>query len=220
MIKWILTAALALPAFSATDAQSIVRRVPESGWPEVCYNSELTKAIDIISNACNEYECDASSLRQLDTRVKKPLLLTALRDPQLRPVHIFFDHDQPAPDGTIGVALHWDLWKRDHVGTLQSIDAKNSIVFIIGQASRTGTFDYNFRLSQRRMEVVVNYLKNVLHVQCQSFRGGWLGNDIFQLTLADADFLGIPAREYDNDELKLNQAVHVFVYPCADRLKH
>jgi hypothetical protein len=201
------------------------KRIPESGWPEVCYNATLKDAIDIIDSACNEYECDASTLKQLDTRVKKPLLLTALRDPQLRPIHIFFNKNEPrSAKGkrraeNIDVALHWSAWKHDQVETLTKIDPRNSVVYVIGQASKTGSYDYNYRLSQRRMQVVIDYLKKQLHVECQSFRGGWLSNNIFQLTAADADFLDIKTREYDNDEDKLNQAVHVFVFPCADRLK-
>ena len=201
---------LCLVAFAARA------QTPERGWPRVCKNPELLKAIRIIDTACTEIKCDASTLQQLDTGVDKPSLLVAMRDKDLSPIHVFFEANQY--ELTTG-ALHWSEWKRDQVAMLKYLDdPTNAVVYVLGQASASGPNELNYVLSQKRMISVMRYLEEVLQVKCRSFHGGWLGEDIFQLKPSDARLLNIDPSDYDNDDLKLNQAVHIFVFPCAPLL--
>jgi hypothetical protein len=207
---------VAVAVLFCMTAYSAGAETPESGWPRVCKNPELLKAIRIIDSACSEIKCDAATLQQLDTRVDKPTLLAALRDEDLNPIHIFFESGQSELHGG---ALHWSEWKRDQVASLKFMsDPTNAVVFVLGQASVSGSNQHNFELSQRRMISVMRYIQDVLKIKCRAFHGGWLGEDIFQLTPSDARVLNIDPSDFDSDELKLNQAVHIFVFPCAPLL--
>jgi hypothetical protein len=43
-----------------------------------------------------------------------------------------------------------------------------------------------------------------------------MGKEILQFSISDATYLKLQSYEYRNDELVLNQAVHVFAVPCGD----
>src|SRR2546423_223909 len=122
-------------------------RIPAGGWPRVCFNKPLREAVRIIDSACDRVNCKPHLLKQLNN-LDKPTLLAALRDPELKPLHVFFKYD----GATKGDVLHWKEWKRDQLESLKLIDPANSVIYVIGQASHTsGSSTYNFDLSQRRM---------------------------------------------------------------------
>lgn len=188
--------------------------------PPVCSNEHLLKAIRIIEEACTSAVCDFEQLRKLDNEVDRAGFLTALSNPYLRPVHIFF----PPNEFRLPQAFDWQSTKRDQMHTLLSIDNPDqAVVFIIGSASVTGRpgapgNEHNRRLSFSRMEGVWRYLKDELKIQCREFRAGWLGREVLQLKKSDAAFLNISEQDYRDDELVLNQSVHVFVFPCSDKI--
>lgn len=204
---------LALTMTASVVAQAPRRDYrPQAGLPRICFNAELLSAIRIINSACHNLECTKDTLRALDA-IPKASLLSAMSDPNLHTLHFFFERDK----ADLASILHWQTVKATHMATLKQIDAKNSVVFVIGQASNTGgDLKYNEDLSQRRMASVMIHLEFVLKVKCRAFKGGYVGYDIFQLTLSDAALLRIHAGDYDGDVAKLNQAVHIFVFPCAD----
>lgn len=189
----------------------------EPSWPRVCHDPQLREAMRIIDAACEELKsCDPTTLKRLDTNVDKPTLLAALRDPNLKAVHVFFEPNKYK----IEDVKYWNEWKRDQLGALKFVgDPTEAVVFVLGQASITGNPDHNIKLSRERMMSVMNYLQNVLKIKCHAFHGGWLGSDIFQLTPSDASHLNINGDDYDHDAYTLNQSVHVFVYPCASLLR-
>jgi hypothetical protein len=182
--------------------------------PPVCANVELRRAIRSINDACTDITCDFSKLRELDD-IDKGKLLAALRNPYLRPVHLFF----PKGQTQLSDAFDWRTTKKDQLDSIKYIDdPDNTIVFVIGRASATGNRDVNIRLSRERMLSVMDYVRNHLQVKCHKFKGGWLGKDYLQLSRSDATLLNVESRDYREDELILNQAVHVFVFPCRDVL--
>lgn len=167
----------------------------------------------VIDQACTGFGCDLNVLRNLDTKVDKPTLLAALRDPNLLPVHIFF----PTAGTEVSRSYDWEEKKRDQLAALKyNVDPTNAIVYIIAQSSVTGPTQQNTELSRKRMLSVLKYIQDVLRVPCRSFRGVWLGEGTFSLTETDARRLGISSDQYRDNPLVLNQAVHVFIYPCAD----
>ena len=184
--------------------------------PRVCSNLELIKAIRIIDRACNKLStCDFATLRELDKHVNKSALLQAFRTPELQSVHIFF----PRREVDLKRSFDWNTVKKDQLDTIKFLEnPDNAVVFVLGRASITGDFELNKRLSRERMRSVMSYLQEELHVRCHSFHGGWLGKEIQQWSMSDSDFLKINHRDFRNDELILNQSVHVFVFPCADLL--
>jgi outer membrane protein OmpA-like peptidoglycan-associated protein len=183
--------------------------------PRVCSNLELIKAIRIIDRACNKLTCDFATLRELDKRVNKSALLQAFRTSDIQSVHIFF----PQNEVELKRSFDWATVKKDQLDTIKFIDnPSNAVVFVLGRASTTGDFELNKRLSRERLRSVMSYLETELHVRCHSFHGGWLGKEIQQWSMSDADFLKINHRDFRNDDLILNQSVHVFVFPCADLL--
>jgi hypothetical protein len=189
--------------------------VSSNGRPRVCTNVELVKAIRIIDGACTDLSCDFTKLKELDARVDKSTLLAALRDPFLQPVHIFF----PRGKSDLDQAFDWRTKKEDQLKSIKFInDPANSIVYVIGRASTTGSRDTNITLSRERMRVVMNYIKYTLGVKCHAFHGGWLGREILQLNESDARLLNLEPDDFREDWLVLNQSVHVFVFPCADVL--
>lgn len=185
------------------------------GSPVVCENADLRQAIRIIERACTDLSCDFGKLRELDSRVDKPTLLAALRDPYLAPVHLFF----PANESSVYGAFDWSTIKKSQVDSLAHLnDPENAVVFVLGRASQTGDYEHNKRLSRERMQSVLKYLKEDLRIRCSRFRGAWFGKEILQLARSDARHLNLEPDDYRQDELILNQAVHVFVFPCGDLL--
>jgi hypothetical protein len=200
-------------AISILIPRAALSQAPERGWPRVCRNPELLKAMEVIDRACTGLACDLSQLRQLDTTVDKASLLAALRDPNLMPVHIFF----PIARGDVSSSFDWEGAKRDQLAALKyNIDPTNTVIYIVAHSSATGSTEQNIVLSRKRMMSVMQYLRDVLRVPCRSFRGVWLGEETFSLTASDAKLLGIASQDYRDDPLVLNQAVHVFIYPCAE----
>jgi len=194
---------------------------PEPGWPSICKQSELLKAIRIIDSACEDLKhCDHRKLKQLDRDIDKPTLFAALRNQYLMPLHFFF----PRGKSRVEEMVDWPNMKTQLASLKFLSDPENSVVFVIGQAStvapRSGAdpHEYNFSLSQERMTSVMDYLEKTVNVKCYAFHGGWLGDDVFQLTKTDAARMGIDSAEYENNVETLNQAVHIFVFPCGPLL--
>lgn len=188
--------------------------------PEVCSNVELLNALRIVNSACTEETCDFSKLEKLDAVVDREQFLTALSNPHLRAVHIFF----PSNEYELSRAFDWLSTKSGQISTLRAIDnPERSAVFVIGSASVTGAEgkrgdDHNRKLSYSRMQGVLEYLKEDLRIECKDFRVGFLGREIMQLSVSDGSFLKINSRDYRNDEYVLNQSVHVFVFPCKEKI--
>jgi hypothetical protein len=183
--------------------------------PRVCSNRALIEAIRIIERACTEFACDFDQLRSLDTRVDKPSLLAALRESDLKPVHLFF----PINEDTVTKTFDWPTIKKAQLESIQYASGlHDSMVFVVGRASTIGDIDYNRRLSIRRTQGVLRYLKEDLGIKCRSFHGGYLGEEILQLNSSDARLLNLEPRDYRQDAAILNQSVHVFIFPCPDNL--
>lgn len=213
----IVFAALVLAAGANRNTAGQSTRRSESGRtrPDVCSNHELIKAIQIIDQACDEISCDFATLRQLDRQIEKGALLAAFRNPDLQSIHIFF----PMNEADVKRSFDWNTGKRDQLATAKYMnDPDNSIVYVLGRASAVGDLDVNVRLSRERMRSVMKYLKNDLGVRCHAFHGGWFGREIQQLSLSDARMLNIEPRDFRDDPLILNQSVHLFIFPCADKL--
>lgn len=182
--------------------------------PPVCDNRELRRAIRAIYDACSDVTCDFTKLRELED-IDKGKLLAALRNPYLRPVHLFF----PVGRTKLSDALDWMSGKREQLESIKMIDdPDNTVVFVIGVASDAGDRDLNVRLSRERMLNVMSYIKNHLQVKCYQIKGGWLGKQYLQLSQSDAALLNVANGDYRSDKLVLNQAVHIFVFPCRDVL--
>lgn len=188
--------------------------------PEVCENRELLDALRIVNSACSEDLCNFSKLAELDSVVDREQFLIALSNPYLRAVHIFF----PSNEYELFKAFDWWSIKRGQMSTLRSIDnPERAAVFIIGSASVTGALgdqgdDHNRRLSYSRMRGVLDYLRDELKIPCRDFRVGWLGREVLQLSASDATFLHVNPRDYRSDDYVLNQSVHVFVFPCKEKI--
>lgn len=200
---------VAVAAFFTSGGQ------PRAATPMgICENADLLNAVRIIDGACSAEFCDAQKLREIEN-VNRGDLLRALRDPFLMPVHIFF----PANKTRLNEAFDWETIKQDQLRTISSLnDPKETVIFIIGYASSTGEEGMNVRLSRDRMYGVYFYLKNVLGVKCRYIKGAWVGKTILQLHESDAPLLGLSPRDYRDDPLILNQAVHVFIYPCGSKI--
>ena len=191
---------------------SIGAAVASAIEPDVCQNKALRRAIAIIDAACHDLSgCNFDSLRQIEG-IRRPELLAALRDPNLYPVHVFFE----ANVSDVTQARDWST-KKDLLEGYQYITGiEQATVFVLGQASRTGGFDQNVKLSRERMQGILLYMRDHLRIKCRAIKGGYLGSDIFQLGLPDASALRLLPEEFRNDSLVLNQAVHVFIVPCPD----
>jgi hypothetical protein len=184
---------------------------PPSG---ICDNADLLQAVRVIDGACSAEFCDPKKLSEIEN-VNRGDLLRALRDPYLMPVHIFF----PSGKTRLDDAFDWATIKQDQLRTISNLNNPDeTVIFIIGYASRTGGEGMNVNLSRDRMYSVYFYLKNVLGVKCKAIKGAWVGKTILQLQESDAPLLGLTARDYRSDPLVLNQAVHVFIFPCASRM--
>lgn len=177
----------------------------------ICQNVDLLNAVRIIDTACTPQFCDPAKLKELEN-VTRSDLLRALRDPQLMPVHIFF----PSGKRKLNEAYDWATIKEDQLRTISDLNnPSETTIFIIGYASNTGDDAMNVNLSRDRMYAVYFYLKNVLKVKCKLIKGAWVGKTVLQLHESDAQLLNLVARDYRSDPLILNQAVHVFIYPCG-----
>lgn len=182
--------------------------------PPVCSNRALRRAIRTINDACTDISCNFDKLKELEN-IDKASLLDSLRNPYLRPVHLFF----PANKTRLDDAFDWRTTKKAQLDGIRLMDdPENSIVFVIGRASVTGDRDHNIKLSRARMMSVMDYVKYELRVPCHEFKGGFLGKEYLQMSLSDAGHLYINELDFRKDELILNQAVHVFVFPCKDKL--
>ena len=189
-----------------------VRRPP---LPPPCSNPELLKAINIINRACKfQRGCDQGVLKEMDKTVDKPTLMRALRDPYLSPVHLFFSEGKYR----IEDSLDWDKIKEDQMKTLKFVDdPSRSVVYVLGHASVTGNADGNVRLSRQRANAVMEYLQNTLRISCGGFHAAWFGSEALQLTSSDAHLMNLEDDDFRNNLLILNQAVHVFVFPCLEQ---
>lgn len=182
--------------------------------PSVCRSRELLRALRIIDGACTAIACDLSTLRQLNT-LPRQRLLSALWDPALMPVNIFF----PSGQTDVRRAFDWRSRKRLQLSRLKDIfDPENAIVYVVGRASDGGSIELNSSLGRERMESVMRYLKDDLHVRCHRFSGVWLPEGVVALGESDARLLNIDSREYRHDPSVLNQSILVFVYPCPASL--
>ena len=176
----------------------------------VCRNEALKRAVAIIDAACSELEgCNFEALKEIE-RIDRVPLLAALRDVAVSPVHIFFDTNV----SDVTRSIDW-AGNRDILGSYNFItNIEHGTMYVIGQASRVGSFDVNVKLSRDRMQSVLLYIRDVLKVKCHRIKGGYLGSEVFQLRLSDANALGVAPPQYRGDVQVLNQAVHVFVFPC------
>jgi hypothetical protein len=184
--------------------------------PAICRNKYLLQAVREVDRACTDVSCDFTRLNAIEN-IPRADLLTALRDANLLPVHIFF----PVRESRLESAFDWRTTKRDQLETLRAASRQGGKIFLLGKASVTGApgvkgDEYNRQLSIARMEGVRNYLK-ALGIQCE-YKGGFFGREIFQLNKSDARLLNVEPTDFRNDPLILNQAVHVFVYPCPELL--
>jgi len=185
--------------------------------PRICEdkNGALIQAIRIIDRACNDIDCNFSTLRELNFRIEKEALLAAFRNPDLQSVHIFF----PVSKSDETDILDWNASKRSQLNSIKyAAGLEDSVIFVLGRASAIGDIDTNIRLSRARMQTVMRYLKYDLHLNCRGFRGGWFGREILQLTKSDAAMLQIDSQDFRDDEDILNQSVHIFVFPCGGLL--
>jgi hypothetical protein len=185
--------------------------------PAVCADKFLLAAVRTIDRACVEAGCDFSKLRAIET-LPRADLLTALRDPYLTPVHIFF----PSDERELSNAFDWTTGKKDQLDTLRAASGNGGVVFILGKASVTGEVgtvgdQHNRLLSIDRMKSVKKYLETSLHIECH-FKGGYFGREVFQLDPSDARLLNVEPNDFRNDPLILNQSVMIFVYPCPNLL--
>jgi len=181
--------------------------------PDVCSNGELLSALQVLHRACTPIKCNFSQLRELNDARYRDALLAAFANRDLNTVHIFF----PSNRSEIADCFDWASGKRSQLNTFKYLNnASRSTVYLIGRASVTGSIDYNRQLSASRMQSVHHYLKDDLKIPCPNFRGAWMGKEILQFTLSDASYLKLPPQEFRDDELVLNQAVHIFAIPCGD----
>lgn len=152
-------------------------------------------------------------LRELNDERYRDALLAAFANKDLNAVHVFF----PENKSELKDCFDWGTGKKSQLNTFQYLNrVEQSTIYLIGRASRTGTMDHNRKLSAARMQSVYNYLRYDLKVPCPRFRGAWMGKEILQFGLGEASFLKLNSREFRDDELVLNQAVHVFAVPCGD----
>jgi len=180
---------------------------------DVCSNSELMRSIRIIDAACHDLSgCDFESLGELE-RLEKSKLIEAWAHPDVAAVHVFF------PTNVFDITQAYD-WAsiRDQLESLKYMTSiRDATLYVIGQASRTGSFDQNVALSRKRMQSVSLFIRDVLKVECRDVRGGYLGARFVQLATNDAKGFRLHPAAYRGDELVLNQAVHVFLVPCEIR---
>lgn len=182
--------------------------------PAACTNAVLMDAVAIIDQACTGDHCEFLKLKELDA-LDKGALLAAMQHPDMKAVHLFY------PSGKVDLkdVLDWGTIKKAQLDTLKYLDdPQNTVVYIIGQASTTGSASKNRLFSQARMQNILNYLKDDLMVNCHDVRGAYVGAEILQLAKSDATFLRIEENDFRKDGLILNQSVHVFVVPCAKQL--
>lgn len=180
---------------------------------DVCSNQPLIDALRILHRACTPINCNFTTLRILDDLRYRDALLAAFANRDLNAVHLFF----PTNRSEVQDCFDWEVSKKSQLNTFRYLNnAERSTVYLIGRASLTGSIDHNRRLSAARMQSVHHYLRFDLQIPCPNFRGAWMGKEILQFTFSDASYLKLPPREFRDDELVLNQAVHVFAIPCGN----
>ncbi|MGE0278939.1 MAG: hypothetical protein AB7R40_26400 [Nitrospiraceae bacterium] len=193
-------------------------------WPTavnaqgVCSNPILLKFFETLGAACKTGACDPSVMEELDHAVKKKDLLGALRNPSLSAVHIFF----PSARYRLDEAFDWSTIKLDQLAAIEATlngPHESAIVYVIGKASRVGDPDLNIRLSRERARGVVDYMRTNISDRFNHYHTAWAGEEVLQFEDSDATFLNLQPRDFRDDDLILNQAVHVFIYPCVEELK-
>lgn len=180
--------------------------------PAVCSNDRLIRTLRVLHRACTPLGCDFHELRVLDDSRYRDAILAALGNAELNPVHVFF------PDNVSDVrrCFDWRRTKQSQLNTFQYLNRlSDATIYLIGRASRTGSDRHNRSLSAERMASVKAYLET-MNIPCREFRGAWMGREILQFTESDAAYLRIPATDYRENRLVLNQAVHVFAIPCVN----
>ncbi len=188
-------------------------RVSRDDRPRVCSNRELSAVFKIISRACTRHECDISKLGELDSDIERVQLLGTLRNPDLRPIHLFFPSNEDSVDGI----FDWNSQKKSQLDAIRFAvsSPEETVVFVLGKASRTGTISHNRELSRDRSRSVIRYIKSSLDLPFHHIHGAWVGREVLQFSDSDARTLNLEPQDYRKDDLVLNQAVHVFLYPCA-----
>ncbi len=176
----------------------------------VCENEELLKALRILHRACGPLGCDLTTLNTLDDPRYRDALFAAFSNKDLNPVHIFY----PDNVSDLTCCFDWATKKKSQLGTFTYWNLKASTVYVMGNASTTGSDRQNTALSEQRMDGVRKYLRDDLAIACHDFRGAFMSNRVMQLDDRDAKFLQIAELDYRNSPLVLNQAVHVFAVPC------
>src|ERR1043166_8857846 len=144
----------------------IASMTPKSVFSEdegVCDNPKLMDALRILHRACSPLKgCDFSELRVLNDSRYRDVLLAALGTQALHPVHIFF------PDNVTDIrrCYDWRSSKSSQLGACQYYgNLRNTTIYLIGRASRTGSAQHNRSLSSDRMESVKAYLDS-LKIPC------------------------------------------------------
>ncbi len=181
--------------------------------PRVCDNPDLATVFEIIGEACTRHECDISILGELDSRIGRTQLLGALRNPDLRAVHLFF----PMNRSSVEEIFDWGTIKFDQLDSLRYSVSRpeETVVFVIGKASAVGSIQHNRELSRDRARSVMSYIKETLPLPFHHVHGAWVGREVMQFGDSDARILNLEPNDFREDDLVLNQAVHVFLYPCA-----
>ena len=191
---------------------------PSAHSQDVCANPTLFEFFQILGAACETGECDPSVMAEIDDRVDRAKLLGALRNPALSPVHLFF----PSARYRLDDSFDWSSDKADQLASIEGAlngSHENAIVYVIGKASRVGDPETNIRLSRERARGVVDYMRTHVSDRFHHYHTAWAGDEGLQFTHSHARILNLEPRDFRDDDLVLNQAVHVFVYPCVDALE-
>jgi hypothetical protein len=171
----------------------------------VCGDIELIRGIKSIDLSLNH-----QSITSLDASIDKTILLGVLRNPRLQLVHIFFPSNETNPER----ALDWPI-RRMSLKILEYKLTSNSIVYVIGTASRPGREDVQQYLARARVASVMDFMRTNFVNLPRAFAGASAPSERFQLTASDARFLNIEPQAFRNDPVSLNNSVFVFVFPCG-----
>lgn len=185
-------------------------------WAEdnVCSNPTLQEVFRIVHAACDTENCDEAKLEEINVSIPKHKLMAAMR--LMNPIHVFF----PSGRSTMQDALDFATSKKDQIAMLQEIITapEETVVYVIGRGSRTGSQRKNFELARRRTLAVFMHLARDLKLKCRYVQKVAFGKTVLQLSRSDANLLNIAPNDYRSDERILNQSVEIFVYPCRNRL--
>lgn len=179
----------------------------------VCDNAALKEVFDLISTACRTGECDPKILAQLDSRVNRGQLLGILRNRELSGVHLFF----PSNRDEVTNIFDWTVSKSQQLESLRYAVSRpeETVVYVVGKASTTGTFEHNRQLSRERARSVGAWIQSNIRLPFHHIHYAWTGEEYLQFNFSDARSLNLEPQDFRSDDLILNQAVHVFIYPCA-----